>query len=297
MSSIISIDELHRRSEQPVVKLISASERSERAASGEQVARANGERSEQYERKLPVKRAAEAIKDPKDIEKIISYLKDKAQASGEASDWRDYLLFVTGINFGLRASDLLSLHIGDVVDEYGHIVDEILLTEKKTKHQRMIYVNDAVKEALALYFTGINRAVSRSEYLFRGTSNRSKNMDAPLTRRNLERILKRIVNDECGIDVRASTHMLRKTFCYQALCKIPDSYVDKVAFLQKITGHTSRDAVLAYIGVTDDDVRSVVQALGVVGTTASTAVSAANSTVGVPQHNSASVAKGLSSLF
>lgn len=256
--SIISIDELHRRSEHrttPVVKLISASERSENGA------RARASEASEYERKLPVKRAAEAIKDPKDIEKIISYLKDKAQ-TGTESDWRDYLLFVTGINFGLRASDLLSLHIGDVVDEYGHIVDEILLTEKKTKHQRMIYVNDAVKEALALYFTGINRAVSRSEYLFRGMSNRSKNMDAPLTRRNLERILKRIVNDECGIDVRASTHMLRKTFCYQALCKIPDSYVDKVAFLQKITGHTSRDAVLAYIGVTDDDVRSVVQALG-----------------------------------
>lgn len=290
MSSIISIDELHRRSEQPVVKLIQPSERSE------QVARARVSEANEYERKLPVKRAAEAIKDPKDIEKIISYLKDKAQ-TGTESDWRNYLLFVTGINFGLRASDLLSLHIGDVVDEYGHIVDEILLTEKKTKHQRMIYVNDAVKEALALYFTGINRAVSRSEYLFRGMSNRSKNMDAPLTRRNLERILKRIVNDECGIDVRASTHMLRKTFCYQALCKIPDSYVDKVAFLQKITGHTSRDAVLAYIGVTDDDVRSVVQALGVIGTTVSTAVSAANSTVGAPQHNSASVAKGLSSLF
>lgn len=283
MSSIISIDELHRRSEQPVVKLISASERSERAQPSVRASEAS-----EYERKLPVKRAAEAIKDPKDIEKIISYLKDKAQ-TGTESDWRNYILFVTGINFGLRASDLLSLHIGDVVDEYGHIVDEILLTEKKTKHQRMIYVNDAVKEALALYFTGINRAVSRSEYLFRGMSNRSKNMDAPLTRRNLERILKRIVNDECGIDVRASTHMLRKTFCYQALCKIPDSYVDKVAFLQKITGHTSRDAVLAYIGVTDDDVRSVVQALGVVGTTVSTAVSAANSTVCAPQHNSASV--------
>ena len=272
MGTVINIGE-HRKSEHrttPVVKLISASERS---ASERSERAANGEHSEQYERKLPVKRAAEAIKDPKDIEKIISYLKDKAQ-TGTESYWRDYLLFVTGINFGLRASDLLSLHIGDVVDEYGHIVDEIFLTEKKTKHQRMIYVNDAVKEALALYFTGINRAVSRSEYLFRGMSNRSKNMDAPLTRRNLERILKRIVNDECGIDVRASTHMLRKTFCYQALCKIPDSYVDKVAFLQKITGHTSRDAVLAYIGVTDDDVRSVVQALGVVG---------------VPPRNSASV--------
>lgn len=271
MGTVISISEhrtteRQRGSEQPVVKLVANEEAQPSEA--------------RYERKLPVKRAAEAIKDPRDIEKIISYLKDKAQATRSMksgcmeSSWRDYLLFVTGINFGLRASDLLSLHIGDVVDEYGHIVDEILLTEKKTKHQRMIYVNDAVKEALALYFTGINRAVSRSEYLFRGMSNRSKNMDAPLTRRNLERILKRIVNDECGIDVRASTHMLRKTFCYQALCKIPDSYVDKVAFLQKITGHTSRDAVLAYIGVTDDDVRSVVQALGAVA---------------APPHNSASV--------
>ena len=100
--SIISIDELHKRSDHrttPVVKLISASERSEQGSRASEAS--------EYERKLPVKRAAEAIKDPRDIEKIISYLKDKAQ-TGTESDWRNYLLFVTGINFGLRASDLLS---------------------------------------------------------------------------------------------------------------------------------------------------------------------------------------------
>ena len=62
----------------------------------------------------------EPIRDVGDIEKMKSYLL--------ASNYRDYLLFVLGINTGLRISDLLKLKVSDIRGKF-HIV----VTEKKTR--------------------------------------------------------------------------------------------------------------------------------------------------------------------
>ena len=49
------------------------------------------------------------LKNKKDIQKIKQYLKGK-------DNKRDYMLFVVGINVGLRVGDLLKLKIKDVID-------------------------------------------------------------------------------------------------------------------------------------------------------------------------------------
>ena len=54
----------------------------------------------------------EPIRDARKISAIKNLLKG-------AERWRDYTLFVLGINFGLRIDDLLSLQVKDVVDESG----------------------------------------------------------------------------------------------------------------------------------------------------------------------------------
>ena len=51
----------------------------------------------------------EPIKSIKDIQKIKTYLMGKQNK-------RDYMLFVVGINVGLRAGDLLSLKVSDVLE-------------------------------------------------------------------------------------------------------------------------------------------------------------------------------------
>jgi len=61
----------------------------------------------------------EPIRSKKQINEMKSYLK--------RHNMRDYLLFVLGINSGLRISDLLSLTIGDVIN-----ADRVVIREKKT---------------------------------------------------------------------------------------------------------------------------------------------------------------------
>ena len=65
-----------------------------------------------------------AIKDKKQIEKVKNILRK--------TNLRDYLLFVMGINVGLRISDLLKLKFRDLIDDKGNILDVIKIKEVKT---------------------------------------------------------------------------------------------------------------------------------------------------------------------
>ena len=65
-----------------------------------------------------------AIKDKKQIEKVKNILR--------RTNLRDYLLFVMGINVGLRISDLLKLKFRDLIDDKGNILDVIKIKEVKT---------------------------------------------------------------------------------------------------------------------------------------------------------------------
>ena len=69
------------------------------------------------------------IKDKEKIEAMKKILR--------AATLRNELLFVLGINTGLRISDILSLKVGDVLIEKG-VVDRLDLREKKTNKKRAI---------------------------------------------------------------------------------------------------------------------------------------------------------------
>lgn len=70
--------------------------------------------SERTSRGINKAEEVEPIKNLKDIQKIEQYLLDKESK-------RDYILFVVGTNRGLRAGDLLSLKIKDIMDTEGKI--------------------------------------------------------------------------------------------------------------------------------------------------------------------------------
>ena len=89
--------------------------------------------------------------------------------------------------------------------------------------------------------------------MFKCESNRGKNSDKPITARSIDRILKGIAFD-LGLNMKVSTHTLRKTFCYhQMLISGNDSR--KLLLLQKIMGHSSVEQTLDYIGITREEIR------------------------------------------
>ena len=86
---------------------------------------------------------AEAIKNRKDIEKIEQYLK--------LHNKRDYVIWVLGINSGLRVSDIVGLNVSEVINK-----THITIVEKKTQKLKSFYINDKLKRVLKDFTKGKN---------------------------------------------------------------------------------------------------------------------------------------------
>lgn len=189
---------------------------------------------------------ADPIKSLDDIQMISQYLIDSQR-------YRDNLLFVAGINLGLRCGDLLQLKVGHLLTEDGSAYrDKLVVKEQKTKKIREAYWNDAIYDAADLYFQH-EESVKMDDYLFRSNCNRVKADQKPITVRSTERLLKEIINEKCGLQMHIGTHTLRKTFSYHILMSAPDRS-RAIEFLQKILGHSSPSITLAYAGITNDEI-------------------------------------------
>lgn len=198
---------------------------------------------------LAPEHAAEPIKSMDDIFAITNYLISKGR-------YRDNMLFIVGINFGLRVSDLRVLRFSNIINDSLTFKDSFAVFEKKTrntrkrKKNRYITVNHAVIEAVTLYLEN-TPGVCLSDYMFRSESNRGGNKNEPLTNKSIDRILKGIAAD-VNLNVKVSTHTLRKTFCYhQMLMSHNDSR--KLLLLQKMLNHSSPAQTLDYIGITAEE--------------------------------------------
>ena len=194
--------------------------------------------------------AAEPIKNADDMFRITEYL-----VSNER--YRDNMLFIVGINFGLRASDLRMLRFSNLINANFTFKDTFPVFEKKTrntrakKKNRYITINDAVIEAVTLYLEH-TPGVSLSDYMFRSESNRGGSVNQPITVRSIERILKGIAQD-VGLNMRVSTHTLRKTFCYHQMLMSGNDQ-RKLLLLQKMLNHSSAAMTLEYIGITSEEI-------------------------------------------
>lgn len=191
---------------------------------------------------------AQPIKSVEDIMRISEYLIKEER-------YRDNMLFVLGINFGLRISDLLKLRFTNLIDDNLVFRTTFAVFEQKTsntrkvKRNRYVTINEAVIEAVTLYLR--HNQCKLDDYVFRGESNRS-NPNAPMTRGSADRILKGIAN-ELHLRERVSTHTLRKTFGYHQMVMSGNSQ-RKLLLLQKMFGHSSAGQTLDYIGITSEEI-------------------------------------------
>lgn len=145
--------------------------------------------------------------------------------------YRDYMMFVIGINTGLRISDLLSLKVEDV-----RARTHIIITEQKTGKYKRFLINDMLRMEINKYIDGMRQ----EEYLFK-----SRKGDKPITRVQAYRILNKVAA-KLGID-EVGSHTLRKTFSYFHYQQYKD-----IAILQSILNHSSPSVTLRYIGINQD---------------------------------------------
>ena len=177
----------------------------------------------------------EPIKDKKQLDNMKRYLKEKNP--------RDYLLFVLGINSGLRISDLLNLQVSDVLHK-----DKIYIREKKTNKEKQFPLNDNCKKAIKAY---LSQREDKNDYLFKSRKKTGSNGTGAISRQQAYDILHTAAR-AVGIKSQIGTHTLRKTFGYWAYKAGYD-----IELIQQIFNHASPRITLRYIGITQDDIDSV----------------------------------------
>lgn len=168
----------------------------------------------------------EPIKNKKSLKQIENILNNKKSK-------RDLLIFVLGINTGLRISDILALNVGDVKNK-----EFIRLIEQKTGKIKQFPLNNKVKGLIKIF----TKKRKHYEPLFR-TKFRNR-----MERTSAYRMIKNICK-KAGVKSYIGTHTLRKTFGYHHYKKFKD-----VAILQKIFNHSSQEITLRYIGVEQDEI-------------------------------------------
>jgi site-specific recombinase XerD len=174
-------------------------------------------------------------------------IKDKTKIEAmkkilRASTLRNELLFVLGINTGLRISDILALKIADV-----SMVDRLELREKKTNKKRTIALSKKTCRLIEQYLHIERPEAKAHEPLFH-----SQKGGKAISRQHAYEILNEAAR-AVGITERIGTHSLRKTFGYFAYKQGID-----LAMIQKLLNHSSQTETLRYIGITQEQMDEVV---------------------------------------
>ena len=162
--------------------------------------------------------------------KIISQVKKLLQDRGN----KYYIMFVIGLNTGLRIGDILSLRTADIRGK-----SHVTLTEKKTGKNKRFLINEQLKKEIDSYID--SAGLTDDDYIIVSRKGENK----PITRIQAYRVL----SDAAGeLDLaEIGTHTMRKTFGYWHY----KTYKD-VAILQDIFNHSAPSITLKYIGINDD---------------------------------------------
>lgn len=175
---------------------------------------------------------------------IVEPIRNKAdieRMKAELAPGRDRLLFIIGINSGLRISDILRLTVGEVRNQ-----SAVTVRESKTGKTRTFALNQSIRTAVEEY---VSPDAKDSEYLFP-----SRKGTKPITRVTAYRILNDAA-DRIGLE-KIGCHSLRKTMGYHAY----QNGVD-LTLIQAILNHASQRETLRYIGIVQDDIDNVFNAI------------------------------------
>lgn len=172
---------------------------------------------------------------------------------------RNKLLFLIGINIGIRASDLRTLRWEFFLKENGEFKDSYKLQPKKQKKQKKfvtLYFNQTVKKAITDYIE-LYPIDNLNDYLFT-----TQKGNEPISVGGLWRIIKE-ASEEAKIEKNIGSHSLRKTFGYWAWHNAQDK--DKaLVTLQMVFNHSSTQVTMKYIGLLNTEIEDMFNSVDLV---------------------------------
>lgn len=180
-------------------------------------------------------------------------------ATDEDKKWiatRNKLMFVIGVNVGLRASDLAPVRWSFFLSEDGTFKDSYVLQPKKTKKYNKfvkIFFNQTVKKAIENYIKDYP-IENMNDYLFK-----SRIGDGCITEKSLGRIVKDTA-EEVGIPRNICSHSLRKTWAFEIWHSANDKS-KALVMLQQCLGHSDSMTTMRYIGILDEEKKDMFESV------------------------------------
>lgn len=163
---------------------------------------------------------------------------------------RNKMLFLVGINVGIRASDLRTLRFDFFLNDDYSFKDFYTLQPKKQRKQHKfvkLYFNQTVKKAITDYLSEYP-VTDLDTYLFT-----SRKGTEPISVGSLWRIIKDTA-EEAGIkNKNIGSHTLRKTFGYHVWHEAQDKN-KALVILCKCFNHSSVATTMHYIGLMDNEI-------------------------------------------
>ena len=188
------------------------------------------------------------------MNKVSDYIEfDTAQRKGfqllkDDKKFRIGFYIIVGINTGLRVSDLLKMRFGDFKS------DKLVLTETKTKKQRIITINTNIKKAydrLSKKFIELNIDINDDDYIFVSQKGMVYNTQS------INYILKQVFNTK---KLQISNHSLRKSFG-RRVYEINNDSENALVLFSDIFNHSNLSITRRYLGIRQETISNVYLAL------------------------------------
>lgn len=158
---------------------------------------------------------------------------------------RNLCLFTLGINTAYRASELLSLTVGQVSHlKAGDILD---IKQRKTNEYRMAVLNTVAVSSIQSWLSQHPRSYMGEAPLFLSQRGRR-----PLSVAAANRLVKSWCH-ETGLSGNFGSHTLRKTWGYHQ--RIHNNA--NVALLMRAFGHATEAQTLEYLCILPDEIRAL----------------------------------------
>lgn len=185
------------------------------------------------------------------IDVFDKHIKDSENENQKQIACRNKLLFLIGINVGIRASDLRSLKWSFFFEKQkdGTLKFKelyVLQPKKQKKKFVKLFFNQTVRLAINNYVAEYP-IENLDNYLFP-----SRKGDEPILEDSMYRIIKSIAS-EAGIEQNIGSHSMRKTFGYHCFHEAKDKN-KALVMLQQIFGHSDTTTTMRYIGLMDSEI-------------------------------------------
>ena len=181
----------------------------------------------------------------KELKRVLTVIK------GRRHSQRDELVVLLSYLAGLRACEIASLRISDVMDEQGNPLDTVYLSSWQTKGQerQTVMVASRLQKAIAKYVSAERKGAPSDAPLIRSQKG------GAFTSGTIQNLFKGIYED-AGIQ-GATSHSGRRTF----LTTLSEKGVS-ARVIQQLARHSSLATTQRYIEVNDAVMRKAVELVG-----------------------------------